>query len=104
MSRKPLKKRRKPYGRIYAMSEGSAETREVQALAKAVEAQMLRSDQIAKTLEQTQVGLSETQKMLEVLIEALKASLNEADRTVDDLSTMVVALQTEVVKLQGIQG
>ena len=85
------------------MSETSAQTREIEALAKAVEAQMLRSDQIAKTLEETQAGLSETQKMLEVLIEALKAALNEADRTTDDLSTMVVALQTEVIKLQGVQ-
>lgn len=80
------------------MSEESA----FLGLTKAVEAQALRLDQLAKTLEDTQAGLTETARMLEITIEALKSGLNEADRTTDDLAVVTLSLQKEVIKLQSL--
>jgi hypothetical protein len=80
------------------MSEESA----FLGLTKAVEAQALRLDQLAKTLEDTQQGLTATVNLLEVTILSLKTALNESDRTTDDLSVIVLALQKEVVKVQSL--
>jgi len=104
--RQKKRRRHKNLGRICAMSVEvePALIRQVEILSKTVQAQVDRVDQLAGLLGETQEKLAETQLRLEVTIEALKTALNEADRTTDDLSTMVVAVQTEVIKLQGIAG
>src|SRR6266436_5204243 len=96
--------RHKNLGRICAMPDevSPALIKQVEVLSKTVQAQVDRVDQLAGLLGETQIKLSETQRELEVTNEALKVSLNESDRTTDDLSTIVVAIQTEVIKLQSI--
>lgn len=76
---------------------------QVKILSETVDLQVSRMDQGLKYLESTSKSLSETQRLLETLIQALKASLNESDQAVDDLATMILALQTVTAELKAVQ-
>jgi len=78
-------------------------TRQVRVLSDTVKAQTDRLDQAFKLLDETTQQLRETEALLQVTNEALKKSLNESDRAVDDMATMVVALQTEISRVKEIQ-
>ena len=77
--------------------------KQVKVLSDTVLAQTNRLDQAFKSLEETISRLAETEELLQVTNEALKKSLNESDKAVDDLATMVVALQTEISRVKEIQ-
>ena len=77
--------------------------KQVRVLSDTVKAQTDRLDQAFKRLDETTKQLEDTEALLQVTNEALKKSLHESDRAVDDMATMVVALQTEISRVQEIQ-
>lgn len=78
------------------MASEAKENNIVADLVAASEAQTQRIDQVVKLLQETQDNLTKLMDNVTVLIEALRRSLSDSDRSIDDLTAATAALLTEL--------